>query len=162
MRGDFGRSPSIPSWVPSFAEMLSQTDPSGQNQGFLGSEARYLTLRQYEIDNLIIPVVGDFAGDKALKSIGDYLRSRMLTVGTFYTSNVEEYLFRDDAWQRFFRNIASLPLDDDSMLVRTYFTHGLEGMREYIAPINPMLEMWRGGEIKSYEDAIARSRVPKS
>jgi len=160
MRGDFGRSPAIPSWVPSYAEMLSQTDPSGANQSFLGSEARYLSLRQYELDNLIVPVVGDFAGDKALNGIGAYLRSRKLTVGTFYTSNVEEYLFRSDAWQRFFRNVSSLPLDDDSILVRTYFTSGIEGMREYVAPIRPMLEMWRRGEIKSYEDVIAKSRVP--
>jgi hypothetical protein len=162
MRGDFGRNPSIPSWVPSFAEMLSQSDTSGKNQGFLGSEARYLTLRQYELDNLIVPVVGDFAGEKALKAIGDYLRSRKLTVGTFYTSNVEYYLFRGDAWQRFFGNIASLPLDDDAMLVRTYFTNGIEGMREYLAPITPMLESWRSGEIKNYEDVIVRSRVPRS
>jgi hypothetical protein len=161
MRGEFGRNPSIPAWVPSFAEMLSQTDSNGENQSFLGSEARFLSLRQYELDNLIVPVVGDFAGDKALRSIGDYLRRRGLTVGTFYASNVEQYLFRGDAWQRFFRNVASLPLDDDSLIVRTFFTSGIEGMREYVDPIRPMLGAWGRGEIKSYEDLISRSRVPK-
>ena len=161
MRGDFGRNPSIPSWVPSYAEMMTQVDPSGVNQGYLGSEERFLTLRQYELDNLIVPVVGDFAGDKALKGVGDYLRRRGLTVGTFYTSNVEDYLFRTDAWQRFFRNVASLPLDDGSMIVRTYFTSGIEGMREYVAPIPPMLDAWRRGDIKSYDDLILRSRVPR-
>ncbi len=161
LRGDFGRSPSIPSWVPSYAEMMSQSDPDGVNQSFLGSEDRFLTLRQYEIDNRIIPIVGDFAGDKALRAVGDYLRRRRLTVGTFYASNVEEYLFQTDAWQRFFRNLASLPLDDQSMLVRTYFTHGIEGMREYVAPLRPMLAAFAKGEIATYDDAITRSRVPR-
>lgn len=162
MRGDFGRNPSVPSWVPSYAEMMSQADPSGENQSFLGSEARFLTLRQYQIDNLIVPVVGDFAGDKALQAVGDYLRRRGLTVGTFYTSNVEDYLFRTDAWTRFFRNVGTLPIDDRSLLVRTYFTHGIEGMREYVDPIRPMLDAFGKGEIKSYEDVIGRSRVPRS
>ncbi len=161
LRGDFGRSAAIPSWIPSYAEMLSQTDPNGVNQSFLGSEANFATLKMYESNNLIVPVVGDFAGEKALKNVGNYLRRRGLTVGTFYTSNVEDYLFRSDAWTRFFRNVASLPLDDDSMLVRTYFTHGIEGMREYVDPIRPMLAAWQRGEIKTYEDVIARARVPR-
>jgi hypothetical protein len=162
LRGDFGRNVAIPSWVPSYAEMLSQADPNGVNQSFLGSEANFSTLKAYESDNLIVPVVGDFAGDKALKAVGEYVRGRGITVGTFYTSNVEDYLFRSDAWTRFFRNVASLPLDDDSMFVRTYFTSGIEGMREYVAPIRSMLSAWGNGEIKSYDDLIARSRVPRS
>src|SRR5205823_4442403 len=98
LRGDFGRSAAIPSWVPSYAEMMAATDPNGQNQSYLGSEANFATLKAYESSNLIVPVVGDFAGDKALKAIGNYLRRRGLVVGTFYTSNVEDYLFRSDAW----------------------------------------------------------------
>src|SRR5436190_11635268 len=162
MRGDFGRNPSIPSWVPSYAEMMSAADPSGENQSFLGSEAHFLTLRQYEIDNLIVPIVGDFAGDKALRAVGAYLARRGLTVGTFYTSNVEDYLFRSDAWTRFFRNVGTLPLDDQSIFIRTYFTQSLEGMREYVDPIKLMLSAWERGEIKSYDDVIARSRIPRS
>ncbi len=162
LRGDFGRNVAIPSWVPSYAEMMSQTDPNGVNQSFLGSESNFATLKAYESDNLIVPIVGDFAGEKALKGVGDYLRTRGITVGTFYTSNVEDYLFRSDAWKRFFRNVASLPLEDSSIVVRTYFTSSLEGMREYVAPIRPMLEAWERGEIKTYEDLITRSRVPRS
>jgi hypothetical protein len=161
LRGDFGRSAAIPSWVPSYAEMMSQADPNGRNQSFLGSESSFATLKMYEANNLIVPVVGDFAGDKALKGVGDYLRRRGLTVGTFYTSNVEDYLFRSDAWKGFFRNIQALPLDDQSMLVRTYFTQGIEGMREYLDPIRPMLAAFGRGEIKAYEDLISRSRVPQ-
>ena len=161
LRGDFGRDRSLPSWVPSYAEMMTAVDPSGRNQSFLGSEEQFLTLRQYHLNNLIVPIVGDFAGDKALRAVGDYLRRRRMVVGTLYASNVEEYLFRSDAWQRFFRNVSSLPIDDQSMLIRTYFTHSLEGMREYVAPVRPMLTAFEKGEIKTYDDVIARSRVPR-
>ena len=160
LRGDFGHVASIPSWSPSYAEMLSQTAPDGRSRSFLGSEANFATLKSYESRNLIVPIVGDFAGDKALRGIGDYLRRRGMTVGTFYASNVEEYLFRSDAWKRFFRNLESLPLDGNAMLIRTYFTQGIEGMREFLDPMHPMLSAFDRGEIKTYEDVITRSRVP--
>jgi len=161
LRGEFGRVAPEPQWVPSYAEMLSQSAPDGRNHGFLGSEANFATLKSYESRNLIVPIVGDFAGDKALAGVGDYLRGRRLSVGTFYASNVEEYLFRSDAWTRFFRNIRSLPLDEHATMVRTYFTHGIEGMREFIDPIHPMLAAFDRGEIRSYDDVITRSRVPQ-
>jgi hypothetical protein len=161
LRGDFGSNADIPSWVPSYAEMMAQTDPNGLNQSFLGSEASFATLKAYESNNLIVPVVGDFAGGRALKAVGEYLTGRRLVVGTFYTSNVEDYLFRSAAWVRFFRNVGALPLDDRSMLIRTYFTHGIEGMREYLDPIRPLLAAVSRGDVKTYEDVIARSRVPR-
>jgi hypothetical protein len=162
LRGDFGRSLAIPSWIPSYAEMHSQTAPDGRTRSFLGSEANFATLKSYESRNLIVPVVGDFTGDKALHAVGDYLRRRGMTVGTFYASNVEDYLFRSDAWKRFFRNLESLPLDDHAMLIRTYFTHGIEGMRELVDPMRSMLSAFGRGDIKSYDDVITRSRVPKT
>jgi hypothetical protein len=161
LRGDFGRSTSIPSWVPSYAEMHSQTASDGRTRSFLGSESNFATLKSYETRNLIVPIVGDFAGDKALRAVGDYLRRRGMKVGTFYASNVEEYLFRSDAWKRFFRNLALLPLDDNATLIRTYFTHGIEGMREFVDPIRPMLAAFDRGDIRSYDEVITRSRVPQ-
>ena len=161
LRGDFGRSASVPSWVPSYAEMLSQTAPDGRNHSFLGSEANFSTLKSYESRNLIVPIVGDFTGEKALRAVGDYLRRRDMTVGTFYASNVEEYLFRTDAWRRFFRNLESLPLDRDATLVRTYFTQSIEGMREYLDPLQPMLAAFNRGEIHTYDDVLMRSRAPQ-
>jgi len=162
LRGEFGSNVSMPAWIPSYAEMLSQTAPDGRTRSFLGSEANFATLKSYESRNLIVPLVGDFAGDKALRGVGDYLRRRGMKVGTFYASNVEDYLFRSDAWRRFFRNLESLPLDDNAMLIRTYFTHGIEGMREFLDPMRPMLSAFDRGEITSYDDVITRSRVPKN
>jgi hypothetical protein len=162
LRGEFGSTLSMPSWVPSYAEMLSQTAPDGRTRSFLGSEANFATLKSYETRNLIVPLVGDFSGDKTLHAVGDYLRRRGMKVGTFYASNVEDYLFRSHAWKRFFRNLESLPLDDNATLIRTYFTHGIEGMREFLDPMRPMLSAFDRGQITSYDDVITRSRVPKN
>jgi hypothetical protein len=42
----------------------------------------------------------------------------------FYTSNVEEYLVRDESIGRFARNVAQLPRDHDAVIVRSYFPYG--------------------------------------
>ena len=42
--------------------------------------------------NLIVPVVGDFAGPKALRAVGQYLKDHDATLAAFYVSNVEQYL----------------------------------------------------------------------
>src|SRR5439155_1048677 len=74
-----------------------------------------------EVNNLIVPVVGDFAGAKALKAIGAYLREHDTSVRTFYLSNVEQYLFQDDSWRRFMQNVSSMPLDSSSTFIRAVF-----------------------------------------
>jgi len=71
--------------------------------------------------NLIIPVVGDFSGPKALGAIGEYLRKNGLTVSSFYTSNVEQYLFDSAVFDGFAKNIKKLPVNDKSMFIRAVF-----------------------------------------
>ena len=73
--------------------------------------------------NLIVPLVGDFAGPKALRSVARYLDLHHATVSVFYTSNVEQYLFRGDLWQRFYSNVGALPIDARSTFVRAYFNN---------------------------------------
>ena len=60
-----------------------------------------------------MPVVGNFAGPKALRAIGAYLRQHNATVSAFYTSNVEMYLFQQgDDWKKFYGNVATLPVTE--------------------------------------------------
>ena len=68
--------------------------------------------------NLIVPVVGDFAGPRALRAIGSYLRARGAVVTAFYVSNVEDYLRRNGVWAAFCANVASMPLDAASVFIR--------------------------------------------
>src|SRR5262245_48173626 len=78
---------------PTLQELILQPDEFGKLGNFLASKDDYAFVREMQEKNLIIPVVGDFAGKKALSAIGDYLRKNNLTVTAFYTSNVEQYLF---------------------------------------------------------------------
>ena len=68
--------------------------------------------------NLVVPIVGNFAGPKAIRAVGAYLQQRESTVSVFYLSNVEQYLRLQRSWNTFCANVAALPLDDMSTFVR--------------------------------------------
>jgi hypothetical protein len=106
--------------MPSFSQIARMTDPAGKNLGFLGTEAQYRTVRDLERRNLLIPVVGNFSGPKALRAVGAWLRERGASVNVFYTSNVEQYLWQqgDDA-PRFYANVAAMPIDTAARFIRS-------------------------------------------
>ena len=108
-------------YFPSLKELALQTDLNGKTGNFLASADDYNFVREMQKKNLIIPIVGDFSGPKALSSIGDYLRKNQLTVNSFYTSNVEQYLFDSAVFDGFAKNIKKLPLNDTSMFIRAVF-----------------------------------------
>jgi hypothetical protein len=68
--------------------------------------------------NLIIPIVGDFAGPKALREVGAFLKEHSATVTAFYVSNVEDYLRTNGVWQKFCANVATIPIDTSSLFIR--------------------------------------------
>jgi hypothetical protein len=109
---------------PTFEEMLLETDRQGREQNYLSSEELFQWLKKFEAENRLIPIVGDFAGPHALKTLGAFLRANGLHVSTFYTSNVEFYLFGRPTWTRYVANVKSLPLADDSIFIRSYFPNG--------------------------------------
>jgi hypothetical protein len=101
---------------PTYAELMLQRDGSGVERSFLSSEERYLVLRDLEQRNLVVPVVGNFEGPKAIRAVGAYLHAAGATVAAFYLSNVEQYLA---SWDTFCRNVATLPLDPHSTFIRS-------------------------------------------
>jgi hypothetical protein len=151
---------------PSYADLMMETDGRGENRGYLATEANFQTLRDLEQRNLVVPLVGDFAGRTALRSVGEYLRSHNATVTAFYTSNVEQYLFQNNGWRRFFSNVASLPLDGTSTFIRAYFNNAgyrLQapgpGFRSatLLDPIADLVTAFNEGQIRNYGDVIERS-----
>ena len=162
---------------PSLAELMTVTDSQGAFRSFLASEETYRAVRDLQQRNLIVPVVGDFAGNGALAAIGAYLRAHGLVVSSFYASNVEMYLLRDDGGKVFYRNLAALPINGQSVLVRSVFGGfgfgGRAGAGGYpgagpgvtggrlvgqlqIDPIGELLAAVQRGEIGSYADLVAR------
>jgi hypothetical protein len=104
---------------PTYAELMAATDNRGEARGFLSSEEAFTFVKNLESRNLIVPVVGNFAGPKAIRGIAAYLKQKGATVSTFYLSNVEEYLQRDGIWPAFCENVATLPFDDSSAFIRS-------------------------------------------
>ncbi len=78
-------------------------------------------LKAFEERNLLVPIVGDFGGPKALRAVAAYLKAHDASVSVFYLSNVEQYLFGDGKWNEFARNVEALPIDDASTFVRSCF-----------------------------------------
>jgi hypothetical protein len=103
---------------PSLAEIIAQPDQYGRQGNFLASVDDYEFVRGLHRKNLIIPVVGDFGGAKAIASVGAYLKKIGLPVTAYYTSNVEQYLFGNNVFGAFANNIKKLPLTEKSLFIR--------------------------------------------
>jgi hypothetical protein len=153
--------------MPTYAELQMESDGQGAQRGYLANEANYRVLRDMERNNLIVPLVGDFAGDKALKSVGQYVKDNGATITAFYTSNVEQYLFQSDDWRRFFSNVSTLPLDSSSTFIRAVFNFntapnqtGTPGPRSrtMLAPIADQVRAFADGRLQTYWDVIQSSR----
>jgi hypothetical protein len=151
---------------PTYAELMTETDRSGTNHSYLATEEHFRALRAIERNNLLVPLVGDFGGDKTIRRVGQYLRGHGATTTLFYTSNVEQYLFQTDAWKRFYENVETLPITENSTFVRSYFNMRFvtprtfsSGLRSQtlLDPISSLLAEFRAGQIQSYEDVISRS-----
>ncbi|PYT06285.1 MAG: hypothetical protein DMF60_09720 [Acidobacteria bacterium] len=149
-------------WFPTMKELIVQPDQHGKLGNFLASKEDYEFVRDLHRRNLIIPVVGDFAGKKALAAIGDYLRKSGLTVTAFYTSNVEQYLFQNGVFGGFVENLRKLPITEKSLFIRavpnTRFTHPaqLPGHRTttLLQQMTVFLRDFDEGHYQTYADMV--------
>ena len=100
-------------------------------------------MRDLHLRNLIVPVSGDFAGPRAIRGIGSWLKSRGGIVSAFYVSNVEQYLFRDGKAPTFYDNVATLPINEESIFIRPYSLRRIGFSMTPLCAIGPFLEMMR-------------------
>lgn len=115
-----GAPPSPTPWLVTYAELQSLTNADGVNMAFLATEENYRWIRALEDRNMVVPVVGDFAGPKAIRGVGEYLKRHGAVVTAFYVSNVEQYLFSGlGSDRRFYRNVETLPIDSTSTFIRS-------------------------------------------
>jgi len=106
-------------YQPSYADLMVATDEAGLNRSFMANDESFQFMKNLEGKNLLVPVVGNFAGSKAIRAVGDYIRTKGATVSAFYLSNVEQYLYQDRIWGNFCRNVATLPLEPSSTFIRS-------------------------------------------
>jgi hypothetical protein len=115
----FGRAPQP--YYPTLRQLILETDLAGNQAGYLADEGDFRFVKSMQERNLIVPVVGDLAGDHAVSAIGEYLREIGEQVSAFYTSNVEFYIVRDGGFRRFVGNVADLPRGEPSVIIRSFF-----------------------------------------
>jgi hypothetical protein len=156
---------------PTFAALMAATDLDGKAWGFLAADRSYGIVRDLHIKNLIIPVVGDFAGDKALAGIAEYLKQRDAVVNVFYLSNVERYLWEPGTQDAFYANAARLPHDAESLFVRSVTSDisirlGIPipdqpaKWRTFVTPIDEDLVGVQSGRIRSYRGLFMGQTPP--
>jgi hypothetical protein len=97
---------------------MTATDSDGHARSYLATEDAFAFVKTIESRNLIVPIVGDFSGPRALRAVGAYLKARSAVVSAFYVSNVEQYLRVERVWGSFCGNAARLPVDDASTIIR--------------------------------------------
>jgi hypothetical protein len=137
----------------------SSYDDNGVVQSFLSSEDNYRYVKSLHEKNLIVPVSGDFAGPKALRAIGSYLKSRGATVSAYYLSNVEQYLFQDNKQAAFYANVATLPVSQASVFIRPYaLRSGGTTAAQGLCPIAAYLRAFNDGRVYSNSGALACGR----
>jgi hypothetical protein len=122
---------------PTYAQLMTADDGRGRQRSFLATEEAFRIVKGLQERNMIVPVVGNFAGPKAIRAVGQYLKRRGAVVGAFYVSNVEQYLELDNLWQNFCRSVATLPLDATSTFIRSVRggRTGPGGFESSVAPI---------------------------
>ncbi|MBI3652787.1 MAG: hypothetical protein HY231_17325 [Acidobacteria bacterium] len=155
-------------YFPTFREIIAETDLNNKQGNFLASVSDYDFVREMQRKNLIIPVVGDFGGKKAIAAVGEYLKKNNFTVTAFYTSNVEQYLFGSGVFEAFANNVKKLPLTDKSLFIRAVptmrYQHPVQIPRYRITitllqQMSIFLKDFDAGLYKSYQDLTTTNYI---
>jgi hypothetical protein len=149
---------------PKLRTLLAMQGPDGKQRSFVADEDAYQAVRAMLRANRVVPVVGDFAGDHALRGVARDMGERGLLLGVFYTSNVEQYLFEGGVYGKFVRNVKGLPADDRSLIVRVWFDQGRAHTRQQqghrttslTTPVREVLADWEQKPYRSYWEAVTR------
>src|SRR5205814_6279563 len=125
----------------------------------------FLWLKKFQGENRLLPVVGDFAGPLAFKTVGSFLSRNGLQVSAFYTSNVEFYLFGRPEWRAYLDNVRALPMGANAVFIRAYFSSAgplhpmsVPGHRStsLVHDASKFLADAGGGRIRDYWDVVNR------
>jgi hypothetical protein len=157
---------------PSFGQLARATDRAGREVGYLGSEDAFQFVRSMQLRDRIVPIVGNVAGNQAMRAIAQYARENRLVVSAFYLSNVEQYLIqRDQGFDRYATNVNALPHDASSVIIRSYFgrfgrAHPLyvpgpgNVSTSMIEPIDSFLKRVGARQIGGYQDLVFEGYIP--
>jgi hypothetical protein len=148
-----------------YSELMVSSTDNGVNRSYLANEESFRFLKEMHQKNLLIPLVGNFGGPKAIRAVGTYLKERGAIVGAFYLSNVEQYLFRpplggNSIHKEFYESVATLPLDESSMFIRSGQPPNRArggGLMPMMSSILEVLAEFKAGRINTQADVLRLS-----
>ena len=151
-------------YYPTYRQLVTETDIDGRQASYLSTSARYAWVRSLELANRVIPVVGDLAGDHAVKELGAVLQEMGLQLTAFYASNVEFYLWREGTFPKWADNLEALPTTAKAVIIRSYFPN-FGGRHPSAIPgywatqtLQPVRTLEAGG-FSSYFDLVTRDAI---
>ena len=152
------------SYYPNYRDLLLEKDLTGKQANYLVNETDFQYVKSLEDRNLIIPVIGNLAGEKALLEISKILKERGEKVSAFYTSNVEYYLMGDGTFDRFAENVKRLPLEKNGVIIRSVFSGGYGRHPQSVAgyystQLLQPLESFVKGNFQGYRDLITQDSL---
>lgn len=144
---------------PNYAELMTATDGAGSNWSYLANDKNYQFVRTMQRQNRIVPLVGDFAGPKAIKAVGEYLRGHQAELSVFYISNVEQYL-SPASLKVFYQNIATMPLASSNAFIRSHQGSGPQPgiAQSSLSPIREVMDGVLAGRYLQQGDILLEWR----
>jgi hypothetical protein len=151
-----GRPPQA--YYPTYRELLLMTDPLGNYGHYLASEESFQFVKTLQQQDLVIPVVGDLSGPRALAAIAALMSRRGQRLSALYASNVEYYLFGDPRFGAYIENLRRLPRTERSVIIRSFFgRYGPGGgSASRLQPVNDLVGGFPKGKYRYYEDLIGK------
>jgi hypothetical protein len=148
--------------MPTYADLMMSLDGKDTNRGYLANETNWRVVKDLHAKNLIVPVMGNFGGPKAIRATAAWLKERGATVAAFYASNVEQYLWQDGLAYNYYASVAELPTDSASVIIRSGgggrggFGAGGGGMRgpNYMCPIKDLVAAVKANRVNMYNDVF--------
>jgi hypothetical protein len=153
---------------PTYRDLLLERDLSGDMQNYFNSEDDFQFLKKLQDQDLVVPVTGDLSGPQALKAIGKYIDELKERVSAFYVSNVEFYLARQGTYDKFIENLKTLPIDNRSVIIRSYFNYYApphpQAERDHFSTqllqrIEDLIKQCERGECDSYNDIVTKNSI---
>jgi len=166
--------------APNYVQAMTDTDKDQKQWSFLATEENYKFVREMQLKNLIIPVVGDFAGPKAIRKVAEFVGQHNAVISAFYVSNVEVYLAgglgpvqnrtgTPEKLQAFYENAAALPVDRSSLYIRFIGAQQAGNLRwwsgAWLQAVSPMIDLRekiKSGQRPTYQEALQIVPDPKT
>jgi len=161
-----GRAPQP--YYPTLRQLILEHDLNGNPASYLARESDFQFLKLLQQRNLIVPVVGDLAGTRAMPAIGKLLQQRGDKLAAFYVSNAEDYVMRGGGFVQYARSVLSFPRDARSVFIRSYFGGGRSHPEnrpgyystQLLQKVDDFAADMAGNGYMSYRDLAGRRYVP--